>query len=174
MCVCVLQEWSMDLNRTLSRRETKRKHTDGVTLTGINQTTEQTSNTSSSRWAEPQQWSRVCVLEWLSILNTRRFLLTDSDMWPLTSGVTAATASPGAHLHTQHRNSTQTASSALGERKHTSLNCNKLKSQNREMLYRDLLDTKNQLLVKRWGTFNIFEGKKSKLRHHERVGIMRY
>ncbi|XP_016390672.1 protein kinase C and casein kinase substrate in neurons protein 2 isoform X3 [Sinocyclocheilus rhinocerous] len=42
------EEWSMDLNRTLSRRETKRKHTDGVTLTGISQTTEQTSKASSS------------------------------------------------------------------------------------------------------------------------------
>ncbi|XP_056433928.1 protein kinase C and casein kinase substrate in neurons protein 2 isoform X1 [Gadus chalcogrammus] len=30
--------WSVDLNRTLSRRETKKKPTDGVTLTGINQT----------------------------------------------------------------------------------------------------------------------------------------
>jgi hypothetical protein len=28
----------VDLNRTLSRRETKKKPTDGVTLTGINQT----------------------------------------------------------------------------------------------------------------------------------------
>ncbi|XP_043093241.1 protein kinase C and casein kinase substrate in neurons protein 2-like isoform X1 [Puntigrus tetrazona] len=42
------EEWSMDLNRTLSRRETKRKHNDGVTLTGISQTTEHTSKTSSS------------------------------------------------------------------------------------------------------------------------------
>uniref|UniRef100_A0A671P355 Protein kinase C and casein kinase substrate in neurons 2 n=1 Tax=Sinocyclocheilus anshuiensis TaxID=1608454 RepID=A0A671P355_9TELE len=42
------EEWSMDLNRTLSRRETMRKHTDGVTLTGISQTTEQTSKASSS------------------------------------------------------------------------------------------------------------------------------
>ncbi|XP_058629087.1 protein kinase C and casein kinase substrate in neurons protein 2 isoform X2 [Onychostoma macrolepis] len=42
------EELSMDLNRTLSRRETKRKHTDGVTLTGISQTTEQTSKTTAS------------------------------------------------------------------------------------------------------------------------------
>ncbi|RXN34722.1 kinase C and casein kinase substrate in neurons 2 isoform X3 [Labeo rohita] len=42
------KEWSMDLNRTLSRRETKRKPADGITLTGISQTTEQTSKTSSS------------------------------------------------------------------------------------------------------------------------------
>ncbi|XP_016110594.1 protein kinase C and casein kinase substrate in neurons protein 2 isoform X2 [Sinocyclocheilus grahami] len=47
------EEWSMDLNRTLSRRETKRKHTDGVTLTGISQTTEQTSKASSSSSAGP-------------------------------------------------------------------------------------------------------------------------
>ncbi|XP_059894753.1 protein kinase C and casein kinase substrate in neurons protein 2 isoform X4 [Gadus macrocephalus] len=32
------EAWSVDLNRTLSRRETKKKPTDGVTLTGINQT----------------------------------------------------------------------------------------------------------------------------------------
>ncbi|NXU61208.1 PACN2 protein, partial [Horornis vulcanius] len=36
------QEWSADLNRTLSRRE-KKKASDGVTLTGINQTGEQVS-----------------------------------------------------------------------------------------------------------------------------------
>nr|KAF6369954.1 protein kinase C and casein kinase substrate in neurons 2 [Myotis myotis] len=34
------QEWSADMNRTLSRRE-KKKATDGVTLTGINQTGDQ-------------------------------------------------------------------------------------------------------------------------------------
>ncbi|CAL8242078.1 unnamed protein product [Merluccius merluccius] len=32
------EAWSVDLNRTLSRRETKKKPSDGVTLTGINQT----------------------------------------------------------------------------------------------------------------------------------------
>ncbi|KAA0721492.1 Protein kinase C and casein kinase substrate in neurons protein 2 [Triplophysa tibetana] len=42
------EEWSMDLNRTLSRRETKRKPTDGVTLTGISQAPDQVSKTSSS------------------------------------------------------------------------------------------------------------------------------
>ncbi|KAJ1165462.1 hypothetical protein NDU88_005890 [Pleurodeles waltl] len=36
------EEWSADLNRTLSRRE-KKKPADGVTLTGINQTGEQVS-----------------------------------------------------------------------------------------------------------------------------------
>uniref|UniRef100_A0A8C1RV76 Protein kinase C and casein kinase substrate in neurons 2 n=1 Tax=Cyprinus carpio TaxID=7962 RepID=A0A8C1RV76_CYPCA len=39
------QEWSMDSNQTLSQGEAKRKHADGVTLTGQ---TEQTSKTSSS------------------------------------------------------------------------------------------------------------------------------
>ncbi|XP_026093889.1 protein kinase C and casein kinase substrate in neurons protein 2 isoform X2 [Carassius auratus] len=42
------EEWSMELNRMLSRRETKRKPTDGVTLTGISQSTEQTPKTTSS------------------------------------------------------------------------------------------------------------------------------
>ncbi|XP_065127031.2 protein kinase C and casein kinase substrate in neurons protein 2 isoform X1 [Paramisgurnus dabryanus] len=42
------EEWSIDINRTLSRRETKRKPVDGVTLTGINQTSDQVSKTSSS------------------------------------------------------------------------------------------------------------------------------
>uniref|UniRef100_A0A8K9WU30 Protein kinase C and casein kinase substrate in neurons 2 n=1 Tax=Oncorhynchus mykiss TaxID=8022 RepID=A0A8K9WU30_ONCMY len=31
------EDWSIDLNRTLSRRETKKKPSDGVTLTGISQ-----------------------------------------------------------------------------------------------------------------------------------------
>ncbi|XP_077065499.1 protein kinase C and casein kinase substrate in neurons protein 2 isoform X2 [Siphateles boraxobius] len=42
------EELSMDLNRTFSRRETKRKHTDGVTLTGISHTTETTASKTSS------------------------------------------------------------------------------------------------------------------------------
>ncbi|XP_039526159.1 protein kinase C and casein kinase substrate in neurons protein 2 isoform X2 [Pimephales promelas] len=42
------EELSMDLNRTLSRRETKRKPTDGVTLTGISHTTETTASKTSS------------------------------------------------------------------------------------------------------------------------------
>ena len=44
------QEWSADLNRTLSRRE-KKKATDGVTLTGINQTGDQALQSKPSRWA---------------------------------------------------------------------------------------------------------------------------
>lgn len=42
------QEWSADLNRTLSRRE-KKKATDGVTLTGISQTGDQAAPHKSSR-----------------------------------------------------------------------------------------------------------------------------
>ncbi|XP_051547554.1 protein kinase C and casein kinase substrate in neurons protein 2-like isoform X3 [Myxocyprinus asiaticus] len=42
------EELSMDLNRTLSRRETKRKHNDEVTLMGISQTGDQVSKSSSS------------------------------------------------------------------------------------------------------------------------------
>ncbi|XP_046873621.1 protein kinase C and casein kinase substrate in neurons protein 2 isoform X1 [Hypomesus transpacificus] len=40
-------DWSIDLNRSLSRRE-KKKPTDGVTLTGISQTGEQQAKSSSS------------------------------------------------------------------------------------------------------------------------------
>ncbi|XP_028809951.1 protein kinase C and casein kinase substrate in neurons protein 2 isoform X1 [Denticeps clupeoides] len=40
------EEWSIDLNRTLSRRDRK-KPSDGVTLTGISQTGEQPTKTSS-------------------------------------------------------------------------------------------------------------------------------
>nr|XP_033807246.1 protein kinase C and casein kinase substrate in neurons protein 2 isoform X2 [Geotrypetes seraphini]XP_033807247.1 protein kinase C and casein kinase substrate in neurons protein 2 isoform X2 [Geotrypetes seraphini]XP_033807248.1 protein kinase C and casein kinase substrate in neurons protein 2 isoform X2 [Geotrypetes seraphini]XP_033807249.1 protein kinase C and casein kinase substrate in neurons protein 2 isoform X2 [Geotrypetes seraphini]XP_033807250.1 protein kinase C and casein kinase s len=48
------EEWSADLNRTLSRRE-KKKAVDGVTLTGINQTGEQASvhNKHSSHLCVP-------------------------------------------------------------------------------------------------------------------------
>ncbi|KAF7237675.1 Protein kinase C and casein kinase substrate in neurons protein 2 [Varanus komodoensis] len=48
------EEWSADLNRTLSRRE-KKKATDGVTLTGINQTGDQVSqhNKNSSNLSVP-------------------------------------------------------------------------------------------------------------------------
>lgn len=42
------QEWSADLNRTLSRRE-KKKAADGVTLTGINQTGDQALQNKPSR-----------------------------------------------------------------------------------------------------------------------------
>ncbi|RXM36245.1 Protein kinase C and casein kinase substrate in neurons 2 protein [Acipenser ruthenus] len=34
------EDWSVDLNRSLSKRD-KKKHTDGITLTGMNQTSEQ-------------------------------------------------------------------------------------------------------------------------------------
>lgn len=57
--VPVAQEWSADLNRTLSRRE-KKKTADGVTLTGINQTGEQALQNKPSRWAlgRPQSLER--------------------------------------------------------------------------------------------------------------------
>lgn len=43
------EDWSIDLNRTLSRRETKKKSSEGVTLTGISQTgSDQPVKTSSS------------------------------------------------------------------------------------------------------------------------------
>ncbi|XP_020782047.1 protein kinase C and casein kinase substrate in neurons protein 2 isoform X2 [Boleophthalmus pectinirostris] len=43
------EDWSIDLNRTLSRRETKKKSSEGVTLTGISQTgSDQPVKTTSS------------------------------------------------------------------------------------------------------------------------------
>ncbi|XP_029598613.1 protein kinase C and casein kinase substrate in neurons protein 2 isoform X3 [Salmo trutta] len=53
-------DWSIDLNRTLSRRETKKKPSDGVTLTGISQMEEQQaakSSSSSSSVEKSQEWS---------------------------------------------------------------------------------------------------------------------
>ncbi|XP_062338731.1 protein kinase C and casein kinase substrate in neurons protein 2 isoform X3 [Osmerus eperlanus] len=51
-------DWSIDLNRSLSRRE-KKKPTDGVTLTGISQTGEQQakSSSSASSMEKTQDWS---------------------------------------------------------------------------------------------------------------------
>ncbi|XP_049627568.1 protein kinase C and casein kinase substrate in neurons protein 2 isoform X2 [Suncus etruscus] len=57
------EEWSADLNRTLSRRE-KKKATDGVTLTGISQTGDQAAPHKSSSMSSyektssyPADWS---------------------------------------------------------------------------------------------------------------------
>ncbi|XP_046873625.1 protein kinase C and casein kinase substrate in neurons protein 2 isoform X4 [Hypomesus transpacificus] len=52
------EDWSIDLNRSLSRRE-KKKPTDGVTLTGISQTGEQQakSSSSASSMEKTQDWS---------------------------------------------------------------------------------------------------------------------
>lgn len=44
--MCVLKDWSVDFNRSLSRRE-KKKPNDEVMLTGINQTGEQAAKTSN-------------------------------------------------------------------------------------------------------------------------------
>ncbi|XP_041443459.1 protein kinase C and casein kinase substrate in neurons protein 2 isoform X3 [Xenopus laevis] len=56
------EDWSADLNRTLSRRE-KKKPTDGVTLTGISQSGEQSSiqnqhsSVGSYEKTHPAEWS---------------------------------------------------------------------------------------------------------------------
>ncbi|KAM9402073.1 protein kinase C and casein kinase substrate in neurons protein 2-like isoform 4-T7 [Salvelinus alpinus] len=54
------EDWSIDLNRTLSRRETKKKPPEGVTLTGISQMEEQQaakSSSSASSVEKSQEWS---------------------------------------------------------------------------------------------------------------------
>ncbi|XP_029521517.1 protein kinase C and casein kinase substrate in neurons protein 2-like isoform X3 [Oncorhynchus nerka] len=53
-------DWSIDLNRTLSRRETKKKPSEGITLTGISQMEEQQAAKSSSSVSsveKSQEWS---------------------------------------------------------------------------------------------------------------------
>ncbi|XDV26207.1 hypothetical protein PO909_029970 [Leuciscus waleckii] len=55
------EEFSIDLNRTLSRRETKRKPTDGVTLTGISHTTETTASKTSSSVTVASSSEPVCL-----------------------------------------------------------------------------------------------------------------
>uniref|UniRef100_A0A4W5K5B8 Protein kinase C and casein kinase substrate in neurons 2 n=1 Tax=Hucho hucho TaxID=62062 RepID=A0A4W5K5B8_9TELE len=53
-------DWSIDLNRTLSRRETKKKPSNGVTLTGISQMEEQQaakSSSSTSSVEKSHEWS---------------------------------------------------------------------------------------------------------------------
>ncbi|XP_036813073.1 protein kinase C and casein kinase substrate in neurons protein 2 isoform X2 [Oncorhynchus mykiss] len=47
------EDWSIDFNRTLSRRETKKKPSEGVTLTGISQMEEQQAAKSSSSLTVP-------------------------------------------------------------------------------------------------------------------------
>ncbi|XP_066561407.1 protein kinase C and casein kinase substrate in neurons protein 2 isoform X5 [Amia ocellicauda] len=61
MCWPQFEDWSMDLNRTLSRRDKKRPG-DGVTLTGISQAREQAAppaknNSSVSSGEKTQDWS---------------------------------------------------------------------------------------------------------------------
>ncbi|XP_010885712.1 protein kinase C and casein kinase substrate in neurons protein 2 isoform X2 [Esox lucius] len=54
------EDWSMDLNRTLSRRETKKKPSDGVTLTGMSQMGDQQgakNSSSASSVEKSQDWS---------------------------------------------------------------------------------------------------------------------
>nr|XP_046185055.1 protein kinase C and casein kinase substrate in neurons protein 2-like isoform X4 [Oncorhynchus gorbuscha] len=54
------EDWSIDLNRTLSRRETKKKPSEGITLTGISQMEEQQaakSSSSASSVEKSREWS---------------------------------------------------------------------------------------------------------------------
>ncbi|XP_010885711.1 protein kinase C and casein kinase substrate in neurons protein 2 isoform X1 [Esox lucius] len=53
------EDWSMDLNRTLSRRETKKKPSDGVTLTGMSQMGDQQGAKNSSSLTVPSSTEPV-------------------------------------------------------------------------------------------------------------------
>uniref|UniRef100_A0A8D0BRJ1 Protein kinase C and casein kinase substrate in neurons 2 n=1 Tax=Salvator merianae TaxID=96440 RepID=A0A8D0BRJ1_SALMN len=57
------EEWSADLNRTLSRRE-KKKTTDGVTLTGINQTGDQVSQHNKNSSVSSSEKNQSFATEW--------------------------------------------------------------------------------------------------------------
>ncbi|XP_029455961.1 protein kinase C and casein kinase substrate in neurons protein 2 isoform X2 [Rhinatrema bivittatum] len=72
------EEWSLDLNRTLSRRE-KKKATDGVTLTGINQTGEQASVQNKHSSISSYDKSQSYPTEWSDDESNNPFTSNDAN-----------------------------------------------------------------------------------------------
>ncbi|XP_032913508.1 protein kinase C and casein kinase substrate in neurons protein 2 isoform X3 [Catharus ustulatus] len=71
-------EWSADLNRTLSRRE-KKKASDGVTLTGINQTGEQVSQPNKHSSVSSYEKNQSYPTDWSDEESNNPFSSTDAN-----------------------------------------------------------------------------------------------
>nr|O13154.1 RecName: Full=Protein kinase C and casein kinase substrate in neurons protein 2; AltName: Full=Focal adhesion protein of 52 kDa; Short=FAP52 [Gallus gallus]CAA90678.1 p52 [Gallus gallus] len=70
-------EWSADLNRTLSRRE-KKKASDGVTLTGINQTGDQVSQPNKHSSVSSYEKNQSYPTDWSDEESNNPFSSTDA------------------------------------------------------------------------------------------------
>nr|XP_005492796.1 protein kinase C and casein kinase substrate in neurons protein 2 isoform X3 [Zonotrichia albicollis] len=71
-------EWSADLNRTLSRRE-KKKASDGVTLTGISQTGEQVSQPNKHSSVSSYEKNQSYPTDWSDEESNNPFSSTDAN-----------------------------------------------------------------------------------------------
>nr|XP_027305856.1 protein kinase C and casein kinase substrate in neurons protein 2 isoform X5 [Anas platyrhynchos] len=71
-------EWSADLNRTLSRRE-KKKASDGVTLTGINQTGDQVSQPNKHSSVSSYEKNQSYPADWSDEESNNPFSSTDAN-----------------------------------------------------------------------------------------------
>ncbi|XP_040401001.1 protein kinase C and casein kinase substrate in neurons protein 2 isoform X5 [Cygnus olor] len=72
------EEWSADLNRTLSRRE-KKKASDGVTLTGINQTGDQVSQPNKHSSVSSYEKNQSYPTDWSDEESNNPFSSTDAN-----------------------------------------------------------------------------------------------
>ncbi|XP_025910140.1 protein kinase C and casein kinase substrate in neurons protein 2 isoform X3 [Nothoprocta perdicaria] len=73
-----VDEWSADLNRTLSRRE-KKKASDGVTLTGINQTGDQVSQPNKHSSVSSYEKNQNYPTDWSDEESNNPFSSTDAN-----------------------------------------------------------------------------------------------
>nr|XP_009677072.1 PREDICTED: protein kinase C and casein kinase substrate in neurons protein 2 isoform X3 [Struthio camelus australis] len=73
-----VDEWSADLNRTLSRRE-KKKASDGVTLTGINQTGDQVSQPNKHSSVSSYEKNQSYPTDWSDEESNNPFSSTDAN-----------------------------------------------------------------------------------------------
>nr|XP_005296752.1 protein kinase C and casein kinase substrate in neurons protein 2 isoform X3 [Chrysemys picta bellii] len=72
------EEWSADFNRTLSRRE-KKKASDGVTLTGVNQTGDQASQHTKHSSVSSSEKNQSYPTEWSDEESSNPFSSTDAN-----------------------------------------------------------------------------------------------